>query len=63
MKAYLRPDTARALLEQSRAYTQRRRAERKQAREVEQLFAEFRRIGFGPEAARELAVIQSGGAS
>lgn len=63
MNAYLRPDTARALLAQSRAYTQRRRAERKRALEVEHLFAEFRRIGFWPEAARELAVIQSGGAS
>lgn len=63
MSAYMHPDTARALLEQSRAYTQRRRAERKRAREVEQLFAEFRRIGFGAEAARELAAIQAGGAS
>ena len=63
MKAYLRPETARALLEQSRAYTQRRRAERERAREVDQLFAEFRRIGFGAEAARELAAIQAGGAS
>ena len=53
MNAYMHPSTARALLAQSRAYTQRRRAER-------QLVAEFLRIGFDVKAAMELASIQAG---
>lgn len=52
---YLHPSTARALLALSRAYTQRKRAERAAMRE---LFAEFSRIGFCPKAAQELAQIQ-----
>ena len=58
MNAYLHHATARALLAQSRAYTQRKRAEREAARRTAELFSEFRRIGFGAKAAAELAAIQ-----
>ena len=57
MRAYLYPSTARALLAQSRAYTERKRREREQARKRADAFEQFARIGFGHTAAAELADI------
>jgi hypothetical protein len=57
MNAFMYPDTARALLAQSRAFTLRKRAEREQAKAFAEALEQFERIGFKGEAARELAQI------
>jgi hypothetical protein len=57
MNAYLRPEVARALLQQSRDYTQRMRAQKERKRLTDAAFAQFSRIGWGHAAAAELAAI------
>ncbi len=61
MNAYMMPETSRALLAKSRAYTEPKRAERiaRHARQrlIAEAFAQFERIGFGHTAAAELAEI------
>jgi hypothetical protein len=60
MNAFMYPDTARALLAQSRAYTIRKRAERERAKAFAEALEQFERIEFKGEAARELAQIHVG---
>ena len=57
MNAYMHPDTARALLKQSQAYTDARRAAKAEALEIAAVRAQFERIGWTAEAAQELAEI------
>ena len=57
MRAYLNPETARALLAMSRAFTQRKRREREQQALQRAAFEQFARIGWGHTAAAELAAI------
>lgn len=57
MNAYMHPDTARALLKQSQAYTDARRAAKAEALEIAAVRAQFVRIGWTEEAAQELAEI------
>ena len=57
MNAYMHPDTARALLKQSREYTEARRAAKAEAQEIAAVRAQFERIGWTAEAAQELAEI------
>jgi len=54
--AFMTRETSAALLAQSRAFTEPRRAARAI---LAMLYDEFRRIGFDAKAARELAQIQS----
>lgn len=57
MNAYLKPEIARALLAQSRAFTQAKRKEREQAAQFDKALEQFKRIGFSNTAAGELAQI------
>jgi hypothetical protein len=57
MNAYLHPDTARELLAKSRAYTEAKRQEKVEAKEIKEAFMQFERLGFSAEQASELAVI------
>ena len=54
---YMDNTTAKALLEQSQAYTKARRAAKAEALEIAAVRAQFVRIGWTEEAAQELAEI------
>ena len=54
MQSFMYPETARALLAESRKFTQPRR----EARQIAQFAEQFRRIGWNEKAAQELAEIQ-----
>ena len=65
MNAYMHPDTARALLEQSRAYTNGKRAERAEKQRKEALRAQGRALavqmgGWSESALGELAEVFAG---